>query len=77
MPSVNPRKLENAGPLVPAQSKVVKMLLTSRMVLGAEHQKEACEKHLLTYMDYCPGNLEFYNFVALMKSLTTKARCNN
>ena len=49
----NPEKVET-GPLVPHKSKVVKMMLTSRMQIGEEHQKIACEQKLSNYMDHCP-----------------------
>jgi len=53
MTLTNPEKV-NTGPLVPIKSKVVKMMLTSRMQIGEEHQKIACDTKLANYMDHCP-----------------------
>ena len=53
MTLTNPEKV-NTGSLVPIKSKVVKMMLTSRMQIGEEHQKIACDTKLANYMDHCP-----------------------
>ena len=53
MTLTNPEKV-NTGPLVPIKSKVVKMMLTSRMQIGEANQKIACDTKLANYMDHCP-----------------------
>ena len=53
----NPEKVET-GPLDPIKSKVVKMMLTSRMQIGEAHQKVACDTKLANYMDHCPDWLK-------------------
>jgi len=57
MTLLNPTKVET-GPLDPIKSKVVKMMLTSRMQIGEEHQKIACDKKLQNYMNHCPEWLQ-------------------
>jgi len=46
-------KVENP-PLDPIKSKVVRMMLTSRMQLGEKQQKVCCDKHLTNYMEHIP-----------------------
>jgi len=53
MTLTNPEKVET-GPLEPIKSKVVKMMLTSRMQIGEANQKIACDTKLANYMDHCP-----------------------
>ena len=53
MTLTNPEKVETA-PLEPIKSKVVKMMLTSRMQIGEANQKIACDTKLANYMDHCP-----------------------
>jgi len=53
MPSKNPEQVD-IGLMEPHKSKLVKMMLTSRMQIGEENQKIVCGLRLSNFMDHCP-----------------------